>query len=318
MLNTEIVNRANDRIELECLKLIKRLTDNINLCSSNLAPLGLAPNDSIGKKKISELCAKEIMDCAQMSWETLRRFVTSFEVKYSEELALELKNIVGSHLQENVCNIKERCLQPYNLDSILEGDLSGASNHELRIIETEIVLFIQSLKEKSEMREDKGDRSKVGKINNAIVTTSLSVKTIWDVIEKDFDINKRAFGKKINFVTDEFKRQIIFRDIGHAYILANNGFYKPAVILAGSVIEELLRLYLKSKEINPSENTFNSYIITCEDNDLIKKAVQRLTDSFRHFRNIVHLKNEKIPSDSISKATAKGAVSSIFTIINDF
>ena len=50
----------------------------------------------------------------------------------------------------------------------------------------------------------------------------------------------------------------------------------------------------------------------------IKSAIRKLTDSVRHFRNLVHLELEKDRKHSISKATAKGAVSSIFTIANDF
>ena len=147
---------------------------------------------------------------------------------------------------------------------------------------------------------------------------SLSGEKIWDEIEKDFDISKRAFGKKINFVTDPFKRKIIFRDIGHAYILANLGYAKPAVILSGSVLEELLRLYLGNKKIKPANKTFDSYIQTCEQKGLLKSGISRLTDSVRHFRNIVHLQKEENSKITISKATAKGAVTSIFTIANDF
>ena len=66
--------------------------------------------------------------------------------------------------------------------------------------------------------------------------------TSWDDIETEYHISKRSFGKKINFVKDEFKRKIIFRDIEQAHFLASNGYYKPAVILAGGVTEELLRL----------------------------------------------------------------------------
>ena len=146
----------------------------------------------------------------------------------------------------------------------------------------------------------------------------LSETEIWDEIEKEFDINKRAFGKKIKFVTDPFKRKIIFRDIGHAYALANLGYAKSAVILSGSVIEELLRLFLSHKEIKPAQNTFDSYIQTCEANGLLKSGISRLTDSVRHFRNIVHLRKEKDSKITISKPTAKGAVTSIFTIVNDF
>ena len=82
-------------------------------------------------------------------------------------------------------------------------------------------------------------------------------KDIWNDIEKDYDITKRMFGKKINFVGDQFKRQILFRDVEHAYVLANLGFSKPAVILAGGIIEELLSLYLQHKKIKPNGKTFN-------------------------------------------------------------
>jgi len=140
----------------------------------------------------------------------------------------------------------------------------------------------------------------------------------WAGIKKDFDVNKRAFSKKINFVKDEFKKKIIFRDTEHAYFFMQNGFYKPAVILAGGVIEELLRLYLKYQKISPDNNTFDEYIKSCDKNGLFKKGISQLSHSFRNFRNIVHLENEVSGKYSISKATAQGAISSIFTISNDF
>ncbi|MFC1495328.1 hypothetical protein ACFL6W_08610, partial [Thermodesulfobacteriota bacterium] len=129
-------------------------------------------------------------------------------------------------------------------------------------------------------------------------------KDVWSDIANDYDISKRMFGKKINFVDDRFKRQILFRDVEHAYILANLGFSKPAVILAGGVIEELLSLYLQHKNIKPNRNTFNAYIQACETHGLLKRAIQRLTDSLRHFRNLVHLSNEKTKRETISKAAA--------------
>jgi len=145
-----------------------------------------------------------------------------------------------------------------------------------------------------------------------------SAPNSWVEIKKDFDISKRAFSKKIHFVEDEFKKKIIFRDIEHAYYFAQNGFSKPAVILAGGVIEELLRLYLIFKIITPARNKFEEYIKSCETEGLLKKGISKLSDSLRDFRNIVHLENEVSGKYTISKATAKGAISSIFTISNDF
>ena len=147
---------------------------------------------------------------------------------------------------------------------------------------------------------------------------SLDTKKVWDAVSEEYGMNKTTFGKKINFVSDPFKRKIIFRDVEHAYILANNGYSKSATILAGSVIEELLRIYWEIKDIKPKKKTFESYIDTCHDNGLLKEAVKNLTHSFRYFRNLVHLKVEKTANDTIHKDTAKGAVSSIFMIVRYF
>lgn len=143
-------------------------------------------------------------------------------------------------------------------------------------------------------------------------------KANWEAIENEYGVTKRSFGKKINFISDSHKKEIIFRDVEHSFVLAFLGFSKPAVILAGGVIEELLRLYLKHNNISPPSNSFDDYIKICEQNRLLKSGISRLSDSARHFRNLVHLSAEKTKTHTISKATAKGAVSSIFTIVNDF
>ncbi len=134
----------------------------------------------------------------------------------------------------------------------------------------------------------------------------------------EYGESKRSFAKRINFVKDQFKRKVIFRDVEQAFLLARHGFSKPSVVLAGGVIEELLRLYLETKNIRPARNNLDAYIKACEDNGLLKTAIHRLADSIRQFRNIVHLERESSSKYSISKATAKGAVSSVFTIANDF
>jgi hypothetical protein len=151
------------------------------------------------------------------------------------------------------------------------------------------------------------------------ITYRRSRKTdIWNDIKKEYGISKRAFCKNINFIKDDFKRKVILRDVEQAYYLAFNGFNKPAVILAGGVIEELLRLYIESKGIKSQNNTLESYIKTCAEKGILKKAIHKLADSVREFRNLVHLQREESPRYSISTPTAKNAVASVFIIINDF
>lgn len=151
-----------------------------------------------------------------------------------------------------------------------------------------------------------------------IMITATTSKENWEGIRSEYDISKKDFGKKINFVSDSFKRKIIFRDVEHAFVLASQGFPKPSLILAGGVIEELLRLYLEHKNIPVTSENFVDYIKTCEQKGLLKSGISKLSDSVREFRNLVHLSREETNRYTISKAAAKGAVSSIFTIANDF
>ena len=160
----------------------------------------------------------------------------------------------------------------------------------------------------------KAQKTSVFTINNK----SRAKENYWVNIAKDFDVSKRTFGKRINFIKDKFIRKIIFRDIEHAYILCKSGYYKPSVLLAGGVIEELLRQYLQFKNIKPQKDTFDEYIKACEQHGLLKSAIRQLSDSVRQFRNLVHIVKEKSPKYTISRATAWGAVSIIFTISNDF
>jgi hypothetical protein len=80
----------------------------------------------------------------------------------------------------------------------------------------------------------------------------------------------------------------------------------------------ILRLYLESNDIKLSDNTLHYYIKTCVDKGILKTAIYKLADTFREFRNIVHLAKEESPRHTISRPTAKSAVASIFTIANDF
>jgi hypothetical protein len=174
-----------------------------------------------------------------------------------------------------------------------------------------------------DIRTGKRDAQTGELLNKSIVSEleppkDIIAKSNWKDIEREFGITKMGFGRKINFISDNFRRNIIFRDVEQAASLASLGFSKPAVVLAGGVIEELLRLYLEHKQIPPIKEDFDGYIKTCEQNRLLKSGISRLSDSARHFRNLVHLSKEETKKHTISKSTAKGAVASIFTIANDF
>ena len=192
------------------------------------------------------------------------------------------------------------------------GSMTGEQDAKLREISAVADKLLSRLHQTINTELPKG--STVRKEKNSISES----KANWKAIEREFGITKRGFGRKINFISDNFRRNIIFRDVEHAFILASLSFAKPAVILAGGVIEELLRLYLEYKDITPINNSFDGYIQTCEQKGLLKAGISRLSDSARYFRNLVHLSKEETKRHTISKSTAKGAVASIFTIANDF
>ncbi len=199
---------------------------------------------------------------------------------------------------------------------------SSSGYHEVGFLHDESkfdkILRYKSLEESMDEFYLKTKPKKELKSQVRVIKSKKENKNVWDIIENEYDVSKPSFGKKINFVKDRFKREIIFRDISQAFELAEAGFSKPSVILSGSIIEELLRLYLDHNQKTPNANTFDGYIKCCEEHELIKKGISRLSDSIRHFRNLVHLSREESKRFTISKATAKSAVASIFTIVNDF
>lgn len=170
---------------------------------------------------------------------------------------------------------------------------------------------LKQIKNKVENKEYKIDKQE-------LLTELKRINSWWPQIKEEFGVSKREFGRKINFVQGEYKRAVIFRDVEHAYALSKIGFGKPAVILAGSVMEELLRLYLLHRNIKVKDNTFSEYVKACEKNGFLKDAVRSLTTSVRHFRNLIHLEKESKKKDAISHAAAAGVVTAVFTLVNDF
>lgn len=143
-----------------------------------------------------------------------------------------------------------------------------------------------------------------------------SEKETWKEIKAEYNLSKPTIGKRISFIRDDKARTIIFRDIWQAFFLLQNGFNKPAVILSGGVIEEILAQLLKCKGLLPSTDTFVKLIQVCREKKLFSNGTLNLLDSIRDFRNLVHVGKE-IRESKMSKTMAKTAVSSLFHILNE-
>lgn len=285
-------------------------------------------NDSDGGSIFFDLRSK--MKAKHLK-EYLNIVIKSIIESYSESTDISdsdtklLENILFNHA-DSFINQEKRGLQSVFASqglqigsSVVDNTIKGCENKLYQIKSVAKDLLNISIREHNKNVETVKPIEKKPKAKTKVENlTVFNEKIIWEEIKNEFEYSKNKFGKKINFVKDPFKRKIIFRDIAQSYYLAKKGCYKPGVILAGGVIEELLKLFLEKNKVKPRSDSFNDYIKCCEQYNLLKAGISRLSDSVRQFRNLVHVNNEKTNKYTLSKATAIGAVTSVFTIANDF
>ena len=310
-LSDLLCSRERDKVSSGLEKKLSKISEEFNLKGTLYS--GMHVNKILDKRMeiINQLVDFKI---SQDIKEISKRFDVLTKEIY-DELFKRAKQLINVQIDNLKLEMDKFCMHFPNPDSYLSlinnsiiEEKNKLSSHAKREVD---IFHIQS--------ESKTHEKKVfGEISIPKKEIKLSVSDAWNKIKNEFGVSKIAFGRKIYFVKGKFKREIIFRDTLNAYMLAEKGFSKSAVILTGSIIEELLRLYLECKNIHPSKNNFDEYIKLCESKGILKKGISRLSDSVRHFRNIVHLKNEISPKYTISKAAAKNAVASIFIISNDF
>jgi len=310
-LSDLLYSRERDKVSSGLEKKLSKISEEFNLKGTLYS--GMHVNKILDKRMeiINQLVDFKI---SQDIKEISKRFDVLTKEIY-DELFKRAKQLINGQIDNLKLEMEKFCRHFPNSDSYL----SLINN---RIIEEKNKLISHAKREVDIFQKQSESNVQEKEISNEVMLTEQERKLpsldAWNRIKNEFGISKHSFGRKIYFIKDEFKRKIIFRDVSNTYLLVEKGFNKSAVILAGSIIEELLRLYLCSKNIHPSKNKFNEYINLCESKGILKKGISQLSDSVRYFRNIVHLKNEKSSKYIISKAAAKNALSSIFIIVNNF
>lgn len=155
MLETNIVKIAKERMQIEFTDQRKRLQENIQHCINEIASKNML-NSSRTLIMIEDLCVDAITERVQRIWEILFRFVTTAGVRYSEELATELKDTVKNNIPENLNEFKglvKRNTQRFgiNVGSAHKPRLVDAYRQALAKISNEIDLFVLSLKRHEEI-----------------------------------------------------------------------------------------------------------------------------------------------------------------------
>ncbi len=310
-LSDLLYSRERDRILFELKKDLPEISEEFNLHGTFYSGMHV---NKIFERRI-EAIKQLVSSRLKLDAQEINKIVDFITVKISDSIFGRAKQLIEGQIDNLKFEMKIFCRRfpdPNNYLDIIDGPIKEQKNKLISYSKREVNIFQKQSESKTQGK----------KVFNEISVTKKEIQfsalNAWARIKNEFGVSKITFGRKINFVKGKFKREIIFRDTLNAYMLAEKGFSKSAVILAGSIIEELLRLYLECKNIQPSKNNFNEYIKLCESKGILKKGISKLSDSVRHFRNIVHLKNEVSPKYTISKAAAKNAVSSIFIISNDF
>lgn len=158
MIDPQILKITDERIKIEIEQQNQHLRDEIKRVSAEMAARGLGHSGAmIGS--ISKLYKQYIKNQAHLIWQTLFRFITTSGISYSESLASDLKEIVSKYLPESFPDFKNYILKSashFGSDNIyneVESDLASTRGHTLRLIGTEIDLFVYSLREKSKIKE---------------------------------------------------------------------------------------------------------------------------------------------------------------------
>jgi len=310
-LSDLLYSRERDRILFELKKDLPEISEEFNLHGTFYS--GMHINKILDRRL--EAIKQFVNFRIKLDAQEIDKIVDIITVEISEKIFERAKQLIEGQIKNLKFEMEKFCRRFPGPDSYLDlinSRIKDEKNKLISYTKREVDIF-------QKQSESKTQGKKVfSEISITEKEIQLSTLNAWARIKNEFGVSNLTFGRKIYFVKDKFKRKIIFRDTLNTYMLAEKGFSKSAVILAGSIIEELLCLYLEYKNIHPAKNNFNEYIKLCESKGILKKGISKLSDSVRHFRNIVHLKNELSPKYTISKAAAKNAVSSIFIISNDF
>lgn len=131
----------------------------------------------------------------------------------------------------------------------------------------------------------KGEKHKKETIKK--ISDSRKGQPAWNVGLPHGEITKEkiSISKKrlFNFIQDKKIRGILTRDYAFAEICKKQEMFKPAIVLYGSIIEEILR------EILGSEKPFSELIVEARQKDFVKPPLARKIDFVRDFRNYVHI-----------------------------
>lgn len=162
MLDEEISRLARDRIHLEIREQNARLETEIGRIKAEMAARGMLNSGNM-LLRIASLCADAAKDRAQLAWQTVYRFFTTGGAQYYDGLVDDLKTFVSEFLPPALGDLKGyarqegRHLSNQNIVAQLEQKVEEGRAFALAKVNSEIELFVVSLRRRQPAAQDKGD-----------------------------------------------------------------------------------------------------------------------------------------------------------------
>lgn len=201
MIDPEILKIADERIKLEIEQQIRNLRNEIDRVNAEMAVRGLGHFGAMNGS-ITKLYKQHIKNQAQLIWQTLFRFITISGISYSENLASDLKEVVSKYLPESFPDFKsyiQRTASHSGSESLykeVEPELVSARNQALRLVGTEIDLFVHSLKKKGKIEKiGESDSKTIFNIYSPVGSILTGDNTIANIIQNiDTDLKLQLDG----------------------------------------------------------------------------------------------------------------------------
>jgi hypothetical protein len=155
MLDPEVIKIAQDMLDAEYAARSQRFASAVERTQSELAIKGLGRSGAL-LKAVADLCAHEVEDRAQRAWEILRTTLEETRVRFSADLAAELKKAFDNLFARYCVSDPEGTLNTArmagggNIDAVTFGSFHSREMGARQGVWAKIDLFVSSLRQQDE------------------------------------------------------------------------------------------------------------------------------------------------------------------------
>ena len=159
MLDNKVSDLVDRMTRVQFNERQGQLQHDIALAQSQMAARGLGRSGAI-VQRVYELCSRDVEIRTLLIWQTLVRVLSQVGVRYSDDLATDLKQEIRKYLS-SILDYANDCLQKIvqQIGIGIATSLSDVREQAFMKVDAEIDLFVLSLLRQTEAREGKTESS---------------------------------------------------------------------------------------------------------------------------------------------------------------